>query len=250
MNSENNFNSFVRLISVGSMSCLVALSLGVTQNFSAYAADSKAVKQKVEKSAPEKTESSDKADKDKSDKSDKTDKAKKDDDKTKETAKTPEPVIENVVNCTADDLVEKPHEYLGKNVRFTSPFFAFSNLALDYKPAFRSSKTHISILVSKAKKKVPLSELKLAMMSPKEKDPETQLLATLKEGDSLEITGKVFSTALDDPWVEILKVKKLGGSTDDKKADASGKAKGNDTKAATDGKNDKANGAKTDSDKK
>lgn len=143
----------------------------------------------------------------------------------KDTAKpAPEPVIENVVSCSAEDLVAKPHEFMGKNVKFNANFFAFSNLALDYKPAFRASKTHLSFLILRGKGHVPLSELKLAMAIPKEKDPDTQLLATLKDGDSLEITGKVFSAALDDPWVEILKLKKLNTDDKDKKADASAKA--------------------------
>lgn len=144
----------------------------------------------------------------------------KDKDKDKETAKTPEPDLTNAVTVTADDLVNKPQEYLGKNVKFNANFFAFTNLALDYKPAFRSSKTHLSLLVVKPGSKVPLSELKLAMMIPKEKDPETELLAKLKDGDQVEIIGKEFSAALDDPWVEIFRLKKIGGSKDEKKASA------------------------------
>ncbi|HEY9870340.1 MAG TPA: hypothetical protein V6D08_14340 [Candidatus Obscuribacterales bacterium] len=136
-------------------------------------------------------------------------------------SKTPEPVLENVVTVTPEDLVNKPQDYLGKNVKFNANFFAFSNLALDYRPAFRSSKTHLSFLVLRPKSHIPLSELKLAMMIPKEKDPESTLLATLKDGDQLELVGKVFSSALDDPWVEVFKLKKLGGSPDEKKSVAS-----------------------------
>lgn len=206
------------------LSCLLTLSLPSLNSGVCAEDSSKTQSKKTEKTEKEADKKEDKKD-DKSAKKEET------------TAKTPEPVIENVVNVAPEDLVDKPHDYLGKNVKFTAPFFAFSNLALDYKPAYRSSKTHISLLVSRTKKKLPLSELKLAMMTPKEKDPETQLLATLKEGDSVEITGKVFSTALDDPWVEILRLKKIGGSSDDKKADASSKAKSNDTKS-NDAKND------------
>jgi hypothetical protein len=85
------------------------------------------------------------------------------------------------------------------------------------------------------KSKIPLSELKLAMLIPKEKDSETAMLAGLKEGDKIEVIGKVFSDALDDPWVEVFKLKKLGGDKDkskdkdaDKKADAGTK---NDNKS-------------------
>lgn len=137
----------------------------------------------------------------------------------KPAAKTPEPVLENVMSTNAEDLVSKPQDWLGKNVKFNANFFAFSSLALDYKPAFKSSKTHLSFLILKPNSHIPLSELKLAMMIPKEKDPENTLLATLKDGDQLEITGKVFSAALDDPWVEVFKVKKVGASAEDKDKD-------------------------------
>lgn len=168
----------------------------------------------------------------------------------KASAPRPEPVIENVVSVSPEELVGKPHEYIGKNVKFTANFSGFNNLALDYKPAFRSSKTHLSFLVHRAKTHVPLSELKLAMMIPKEKDPETTLLATLKDGEPIELTGKVFSAALDDPWVEVLKIRKLNPDKDDKKADAGdGKTKTSE-KSSGDSKSEKSSGAKPDTDSK
>lgn len=255
MNSEKNFKSAPRLFFNKSLTTLVGMSLLLSSACVSIAAPSKpASKPKAEKSAQDKeSKPEEKKDSQKDEKAGDKDKGKetadkKDGDKkeVKEAVVKPEVPIENVVNVTTDDLVDKPHEYLGKNVKFTAPFVAFSNLALDYKPAYRSSKTHISLLVSRAKKKLPLSELKIAMMTPKdEKGPETQLLSALKEGDTLEITAKVFSAALDDPWVEILRLKKIGGSTDDKKADASAKAKINDTKSG-DAKNDKSNDSKGD----
>lgn len=186
----------------------------------------------------------DKGDKDKA--ADKNEKAEKD----KPAAPKPELVIENVVSVTADDLVSKPHDFMGKNVKFTANFSAFNNLALDYKPAFRSSKTHLSFLVHRPKTHIPLSELKLAMMIPKEKDPETTLLATLKDGEPIELTGKVFSAALDDPWVEVLKIRKLTADKDDKKADAGdGKSKTSE-KSSGDSKQEKSSGGKPDGDSK
>lgn len=151
-------------------------------------------------------------------------------------SKTPEPVIENVVSVTPEELVNKPKEFVGKNVKFTANFYAFSNLALDYKPAYRSSKTHLSLLVLKPGSHIPLSELKLAMMIPKEKDPETELLAKLKDGDQVEIIGKEFSAALDDPWVEIFKLKKIGGSKEEEKkvAHESDKSKADKTEEKSD----------------
>ncbi|MBX9878606.1 MAG: hypothetical protein K2Y22_09125 [Candidatus Obscuribacterales bacterium] len=128
-----------------------------------------------------------------------------------------EPVLENVMDVTPDDLVNKPHEYLNKNVKFQGDFSSFSSLALDYKPAMKPSKSFLSFLIFKKDTHVPLSELKMAMAIPKEKDPDNTLLATLKEGDQLELVGKVFSAALDDPWVEIFKVKKLNAKPDEPK---------------------------------
>lgn len=137
-------------------------------------------------------------------------------------APPPEPVLENVLSTTAEDLTNRPEDFVGKNVKFTANFFAFSNLALDYKPAFKSSKTHLSFLILRSNSHIPLSELKLAMMIPKEKDPESTLLATLKDGDQLEMVGKVFSAALDEPWVEVFKVKKLNTAQEEKKSVAAG----------------------------
>lgn len=177
-----------------------------------------------------------------------TDKDKKGTDKDKKatadkkdtTPPKPEVPIENVVAVQPADLVSKPHEFLGKNVKFTGNFASFTNLALDYKPAMKASKNYLSMLIRSNTTQVPLSELKLAMLIPKEKDPDTQLLANLKEGDKVEIIGKVFSAALDDPWVEILRLKKLGGSPD-KKEVAAGDTKSGDAKSdgKSDGKADK-----------
>ncbi|MBI2812239.1 MAG: hypothetical protein HYX67_15615, partial [Candidatus Melainabacteria bacterium] len=97
----------------------------------------------------------------------------------KVTKTTPEPVIENVQSVNAEQLVDKPHDYLNKNVKFTANFFAFTSLALDYKPALRPAKTHLSFLILKDNSHIPLSELKLAMAIPKEKDAENTLLAKL-----------------------------------------------------------------------
>jgi hypothetical protein len=167
----------------------------------------------------------------------KTEKEKEKPAEKKESSK-PEPVIENVQSVTPDQLIEKPHEYLNKNVRFTANFYAFSSLALDYKPAMRASKQYLSFLVTKETSKVPLSEIKLAYLMPKENDEkENKLLTQLKEGDQVEITGKVFNTALDDPWLDVLKLKKLKSAPEhddkdkDKKASADDKDKDKDKKA-------------------
>lgn len=138
---------------------------------------------------------------------------------------TPEPVLDNVINASLDELVKNPQEYVGKNVRVNAGFFAFSSLGLDYKPAFRSSKTHLSFLVLKPNTHIPLSELKIAMMIPKnDKDAESTLLTSLKDGDQIELIGKVFSAALDDPWLEVFKLKKIASAEPEKKASPDEKA--------------------------
>ncbi|MBX9667139.1 MAG: hypothetical protein K2X93_05945 [Candidatus Obscuribacterales bacterium] len=142
-------------------------------------------------------------------------------DKEKADAKAEEPekevVLTNVNNVSPEQLIEKPKDFLGKNIRFTADFAGFCTLALNYKPAFRPQKTHISFLVRKPDSKVPLSEMKLALPIPKETDKtKNKLLTSLKDGDKLEITGKVFSTALDEPWIDVVAVKRLSEA---KKAD-------------------------------
>jgi len=128
------------------------------------------------------------------------------------------PVIENAQPVTTEELVTSPQSYLGKDVKFKAKFSSFSNLALDYKPAYRSSKTHFSFLVLRPDSQIPFSELKLAMEIPKEKDPDATTMATLKGGDEIEVIGKVFSSALDEPWVDVYNIKQL--SEKKKKRDA------------------------------
>ena len=131
----------------------------------------------------------------------------------------PEPPIENVVNVSTNDLADKAHEYIGKNIKFNAKFFAFSSLALDYKPAMRPSKSYLSFLILRPEAHVPYSEIKLAMPIPKEKDPESTVLTSLKDGDEVEVIGKVFATPMDEPWVDVLRLKKLSSAEDDKKND-------------------------------
>jgi hypothetical protein len=132
---------------------------------------------------------------------------------------TPEPPIENVVGVTTTELADKPRDYLNKNVKFIAKFFAFNNLALDYKPALRPSKTHLSFIVLRPEAHIPFSEIKLAMAIPKEKDPASQVLTSLKEGDQVEVIGKVFATPLDEPWIDVLRLKRLSSAEDKKEKD-------------------------------
>jgi len=152
------------------------------------------------------------------------DKASDKSDKSSTKAPPPEPPIENVTGVTTAELVDKPHEFLNKNVKFTAKFYVFSNLPLDYKPALRSAKTHLGFLVLRPESHVPFSELKIAMPIPKEKDPLNQLLGSLKDGDEIEVIAKVFSTQLDEPWLDVLRLKRLSSAPDDKDKDKTASA--------------------------
>lgn len=157
--------------------------------------------------------------------------------KQADTKPAPEPVIENIVDVTPEQLVNQPRDFLNKNIKFIGNFYVFTNLALDYKPCMRSSRTHLSFMVLRPNSHIPLSELKLAMPIPKDKDPENQLLAQLKEGDQLEITGKVFGIALDEPYVDVLRLKKLASAPEEKK-DEDKKASVEDSQSSPDGAQD------------
>jgi hypothetical protein len=141
------------------------------------------------------------------------------DSKTPATKPVPEINLDSFSAVSTAELVNKPHEYLGKSIKFKAKFFAFGALALDYKPALRPAKTHLSFTVLGSNDHVPLSELKIAMVLPKEKDPDNAMLISLKQGDEVEVYGKVFSAALDDPWVDVVKLKKLKEDKKDEKKD-------------------------------
>lgn len=104
-------------------------------------------------------------------------------------------------------LLENPKNYLDKKIKLRGKFSSFTTLALDYEPAMRKSKDYISISIFRPETMIPLSELKLAY--PLNEAKENQVIRDLDEGDLLEIYGQVFSTALDEPWVDILSIKSL-----------------------------------------
>lgn len=123
-------------------------------------------------------------------------------------------------------LLEKPDNFLEKKIKFRGKFSSFTTLALDYKPALRESKDFISICIFRPDSKIPLSELKLAY--PVEEAKEDEVIRELEEGDLVEIYGKLFSSALDEPWVDIISIKMLEEApnkdpekkvTEDKKAE-------------------------------
>ena len=113
----------------------------------------------------------------------------------------------NYIKVSPISVVNNPVNYLNKNISFDAEFIGFSSLGLDYKPAYREPSKYISILVRRDDVKthmVPLSEMKIFMpraLAEKHMD--------LEQGDKIKISGKVFSTALGDPWVDIDDIKVL-----------------------------------------
>ena len=126
------------------------------------------------------------------------------DEKKKEPVKINENEFQPVL---IGSLLESPTDHLNKKIKFRGKFSSFTTLALDYEPALRKSKEYISLCIFRPDSKIPLSELKLAY--PLGEAKENQTIRDLEEGDLLEIYGQVFSTALDEPWVDILSLKRL-----------------------------------------
>lgn len=99
------------------------------------------------------------------------------------------------------EVVKNPQKYLNKNITFTTDFISFTSLGLDYKPAFRDSSKYIGLLIKRddvTDHIVPLSEMKVFI-----KRELAEKHVDLEQGDKIKITGKVFSTALGDPWVDV-----------------------------------------------
>lgn len=98
------------------------------------------------------------------------------------------------------DIVARPNFYLNKNVKIKAKFDKFSTLGLDYKPAMRSSQDYISFLIQRpdvTDHNIPLSELKIFI-----KRAEAEKYIELNSGDIVEFSGKVFSNALGDAWMD------------------------------------------------
>ena len=112
--------------------------------------------------------------------------------------------LANTVNPL--EVVKKPESWLNKKINVTARFGKFATLGLDYKPALRSSETYIAFLILRpdTDKNIPLSEMKLFI-----KRSAAEKLTGLKEGDTVQFTGTVFSSALGDPWVDVEKLEKI-----------------------------------------
>lgn len=108
------------------------------------------------------------------------------------------------ISATPLNVVAAPQKYLNKTVTMKATFDKFSTLGLDYKKAMRSSSDYIGFLIQRddvVDHNVPLSEMKLFI-----KRDYAEKFIELDTGDKIQITGKVFSNALGDPWIDINKI--------------------------------------------
>lgn len=99
------------------------------------------------------------------------------------------------------DVVANPAKFLKKNIRIIGKFDKFSTLGLDYPPAMRSSEKYISFLIQRpdvTNHNIPLSELKIFL----NKDIAEKNI-DLDAGDQVEFTGRIFSAALGDAWMDV-----------------------------------------------
>lgn len=109
------------------------------------------------------------------------------------------------INTTSLNVVMNPQKFLNKTVKMQATFDKFSTLGLDYSKALRKSTEYIGILIQRddvIDHNIPLSEMKLFLtktMAEKHIDLDT--------GDKIEITATVFSTALNDAWLDIVDLK-------------------------------------------
>lgn len=101
------------------------------------------------------------------------------------------------------NVVANPKAYLDKTITMNAKFDKFSTLGLDYKPAFKSSDNYISFLIKRddTTYDIPLSEMKLFLLRE-----EAEKFIDLKTNDEISITGKVFSDALGDAWIDVTKL--------------------------------------------
>ena len=105
------------------------------------------------------------------------------------------------VNTTSLNVVANPTRFLNRTVKMQATFDKFSTLGLDYKKAMRSSEKYIGILIQRddvLDHNIPLSEMKLFLTKEL-----AEKYIDLDTGDKIQITAKVFSTALGDPWLDV-----------------------------------------------
>ena len=119
------------------------------------------------------------------------------------------------------DVVNHPNNYLNKKIKMNATFDKFSTLGLDYKPAFRNSKEYISFLIRRndvVDHVVPLHcRVRYAHEHFLYRDIAEKFI-DLESGDKIEVYGRVFSSALGDPWIEVEHLKIIQKMPSKKKA--------------------------------
>ncbi len=111
------------------------------------------------------------------------------------------PQAQQPLKTTSLEIVANPSKFLNKTVKMQATFDKFSTLGLDYKKAMRSSTDYIGILIQRddvIDHNIPLSEMKLFL-----KKDLAEKHIDLDTGDKIEIVAKEFSTALNDPWLDV-----------------------------------------------
>lgn len=103
-------------------------------------------------------------------------------------------------------LVKTPEQYLNKKVIINARFDKFTTVGLDYPPALRKSEDYITFMLYRDNTSfdIPQSELKLFL-----KRDAAQKFVDLKSKDKVTVTGKVFSAALGDVWVDVEKLETI-----------------------------------------
>ena len=109
--------------------------------------------------------------------------------------------VAQYTNVNALELVSNPYRYMRRNIRVKGKFDKFSTLGLDYPPAMRPHEKYISFMIQRpdiTNHNIPLSEFKIFI-----KKELAEKYIDLDAGDEVEFTGKIFSTALGDPWMDV-----------------------------------------------
>jgi hypothetical protein len=126
----------------------------------------------------------------------------------KEKAAMAKEIDASVASATPIDpmtLMKEPGQYLNKKVTFTGTFNRFADIALDYKKAFRDSRDYVTFFILRpdvTDHTIPMAEMKLFF--PRKRSTEVMDLET---GDKIQIVGTEFSTALEEPWVDVEHIK-------------------------------------------
>lgn len=117
----------------------------------------------------------------------------------------PVPVVQteaqNVTFAKPLQIVQNPSKFLNQDIKMNATFDKFSTLGLDYKKVLRESKDYIGFLIQRddvSDHNIPLSEMKLFL-----KREYAEKFIDLDTGDRIEITGRVFSNALGDAWIDV-----------------------------------------------